>query len=412
MDDSVVTPGPTPVLDGIRVVELAMFAFAPACTAVLADWGAEVVKVGHPGFADPMRGIPVAGLAPRADDVSFTWEQLNRNKRSIAIDVAAPDGREVLLDLVRDADVFVTNLLPDSRRRLGIDVDDLRAVAPNLVYVRASGTGPRGAEAGDPAFDHTAFWCRTGMGHAASLTADEFQPLFSPAMGDLTSGLALAGGVAAALFKRERTGEPSVVDGSLLATGMWVVSPGIVATQLHDIETLPRRRHADTGYALVAAYRTADDREVYLAGVRTDILWEELCDALGRRDLVDDPRFVDAAARTANNSALIGVLDEIFATRTLAEWEQRFAGGAFPWAVARTEAEVLRDPQARANDYLVPIDAQGRVPVELVASPVQFDELGARLRPAPEHGADTEAILLELGRSWDDIARLRDAGVL
>ena len=402
----------TPVLDGIRVVELAMFAFAPACAAVLADWGADVIKVGHPDFADPMRGIPVAGLPTRDDDVSFMWEQLNRSKRSIALDVTTAGGREVLLDLVRTADVFVTNLLPDSRERLAVDVDDLRALNPDLIYVRASGMGPRGPEAGDAAFDHTAFWCRTGIGHAATLTADEFQPIVSPAMGDFTSGLALAGGVAAALFKRERTGEPSVVDCSLLSTGMWLVSPGIVATQLYDIDTLPRQRHAETGYALVAAYRTSDDREMYLAGVRTDQLWEELCTCLGRVDLVDDPRFATAAARTTNNLELIGVFDEVFASRTLAEWEERFQGGGFPWAVARTEAEVHVDPQVLANEYIVPVSAQGRIDLGLVASPVQFDEQAARLRPAPEHGADTESILLETGRSWERIAELRDEGAI
>ncbi len=403
---------PIPALDGVKVVELAMFAFAPACCAVLGDWGADVIKVGHPGFADPMRGIPVAGLPPREDDVSFMWEQLNRNKRSIALDVMTDGGRAVLLDLLREADVFVTNLLPDSRARLRVDVDDVRAVNPDIVYVRASGTGPRGAEAGDPAFDHTAFWCRSGIGHAASLTADEFQVLPSPAMGDLTSGMALAGGVAAALFKRERTGETSIVDGSLLATGMWLVSPGIVATQLYDIDTLPRRRHAETGYALVAAYRTADGREMYLSGVRTDVLWAELCECLGRADLIDDARFSTAEARTANNLALIAVLDEVFASRLLAEWEQRFRGGAFPWAVVRSEAEVLDDLQVRANDYVVPVMAQGRMELELVASPVQFDSRPVRLRPAPEHGADTESILLGTGRSWDDIAALRDEGAV
>ena len=378
----------------------------------MADWGADVIKVAHPDFADPMRGIPVAGLPQRDDDLSFMWEQLNRGKRSIALDVATPDGLAVLHDLVREADVFVTNLLPDSRERLGVDVAQIRSVNANIVYVRASGMGPRGPESNDPAFDHTAFWCRSGLGHAATLTADEFQPLVSPAMGDFTSGLALAGGVAAALFKRERTGETSIVDGSLLATGMWLVSPGIVATQVYDIDTLPRRRHAETGYALVAAYRTSDGREMYLAGVRTDVLWGELCECLGRTDLIDDTRFATAEARTANNLELIAVLDAVFAARPLKEWEQRFAGGAFPWAVARTEAETRVDQQVRANEYLIPVTAQGRHEIELVASPVQFDERPARLRPAPEHGADTESILLETGRSWDDIAALRANGVI
>ncbi len=409
MAAAIPTPGP---LHGIKVVELAMYAFGPACGAVLGDWGADVVKIVHPSFADPMRGIPVAGLPARDDDLSFMWEQLNRNKRSMILDVATDAGRAVLDELLAHADVFLTNLLPDSRARLRVDPDDVHAVNPRCVYARASGQGARGPEAGRGAFDHTAFWCRSGIGHSASLTADEYQVLISPAMGDFTSGFALAAGVAAALVGRANTGQGGVVDASLLATGMWMLSPNIVATKLYDIDTLPRKRHANTGYALVAAYRTADDREMYLAGVRTDGNFRELCEHLGRPALADDPRFESATVRTANNDALVAELDAIFVTRTLAEWVQRFEHLPTPWAVARTAREVHDDPQVLANGYTQTVLAQGRTPVDLVASPVQFDETPLALRPAPEHGAHTEEVLLELGRTWDDIATLRAAGAL
>ena len=181
------------VLDGVRVVELSMYAFAPSCAAVLADWGADVIKVVPPGTADPMMGTPVAGLPSRDVGVAFMWEIMNRGKRCIGLDASVGEGREVLLDLVRRADVFITNLLPGARQRFGVDTGDMFAVNERLVYGRASGHGDRGPERESGGFDHTDFWARTGIGHAASSVADEFVPQAGPALGDLTAGAFLAG---------------------------------------------------------------------------------------------------------------------------------------------------------------------------------------------------------------------------
>ncbi len=403
---------PTPVLEGIRVVELAMYAFGPACAAVLGDWGADVIKIVHPSFADPMRGNPVAGLPQRDDDLAFMWEQLNRNKRSVTLDVATPAGRAVLDELLATADVFVTNLLPDSRARLRLDVDDLRAVNPRLIYARGTGQGARGPERARGAFDHTSFWCRSGIGHAASLTADEFQVLIGPAMGDLTSGFALAAGVAGALVRRGRTGEGAVVDASLLSTGMWLLSPAIVASKLYDIESLPRQRHREAGIPLVAAYRTADAREVYFAGVRTDLDFRNLCQCLGHEELADHELFLTPALRTVNNVALVAALDALVGAHPLSHWVEEFQNLQTPWSIAQTAREVHDDPQVIANDYLTTVMAQGRTPIDLVASPVQFDEQPVTLRPAPEHGAHTEEVLLELGHTWESIGALRETGAL
>jgi crotonobetainyl-CoA:carnitine CoA-transferase CaiB-like acyl-CoA transferase len=403
---------PLPPLQGIRVIELAMFAFGPACAAVLADWGADVIKVVHPTFADPMRGQPVAGLPERDDDLSFMWEQLNRNKRSMTLDVSTAAGRAVLDELFVTSDVFVTNLLPDSCARLRLDVDDVQRVNPRLVYARGTGQGARGPDHERGAFDHTAFWCRSGIGHAASLTADEFQVLISPAMGDLTSGLTLAGGVAAALLRRERTGVGAVVDASLLATGMWMLSPAIVASKLYGIDSLPRQRHRQAGMPLIAAYRTSDAREVYIAAVRTDLDFRNLCLCLGDESLADDERFRTTELRSRNNVALVAALDERFARHPLAHWADRFQQLQTPWAIAQTAREVHDDPQVVANHYLATVTAQGRTPLDLVRSPLQFDEQPPAVRPAPEHGAHTEEVLLELGYTWDRITALRNTGAI
>jgi crotonobetainyl-CoA:carnitine CoA-transferase CaiB-like acyl-CoA transferase len=407
-----VIDNPPPVLEGIRVVELAMFAFGPACAAVLGDWGADVIKVVHPSFADPMRGNPVAGLPSRDDDLAFMWEQLNRNKRSMTLDVATEAGRAVLDELFATADVFVTNLLPDSRDRLRLNADDVCAVNPRLIYARATGQGDRGPERERGAFDHTAFWCRSGIGHAASLTADEFQVLIAPALGDLTSSLALAAGVAAALLRRERTGIGGVVDASLLGTGMWMLAPAIVASKLYGIDSLPRQRHREAGMPLIAAYRTSDQREVYIAAVRTDSDFRNLCQCLGHEHLADDERFSTVALRSSNNIALVAALDAIFGAHPLAHWVEQFQRLQTPWSIAQTAREVHDDQQVIANGYLATVLAQGRTPLDLVTSPVQFDDRPPTLRPAPEHGAHTEELLLELGHTWDDIAALRETGAI
>jgi crotonobetainyl-CoA:carnitine CoA-transferase CaiB-like acyl-CoA transferase len=241
------------------------------------------------------------------------WEIMNRGKRCIGLDLSRPDGQEILTDLVRDADVFITNLLPSARRRFSIDVDDLERINPRVVYARASGHGPEGPEKDVGGFDHTDFWARTGIGHAASLVADEFVPQAGPALGDLSSGAFLAGGIAAALFRRERTARGAVVDVSLLSSGMWAFSPAVVASTVYDVDTIPRVRHRKLANPMVAGYATRDQRTIYFAGVQTDRNFENFCEVIDRTDLLDDPRFATGAARRANARECIDVLDEIFA---------------------------------------------------------------------------------------------------
>lgn len=397
---------------GIKVLEVAMWAFVPAAGAVLADWGADVVKVVHPQFGDPMRGAPVGDLPAKDVDVAFMWEVLNRGKRCIGLDLTTEGGQAVLRELVAEADVFLTSFLPDVRAKLSIDVDDIRAINPSIVYARGSGQGARGPQAGAAGFDHTSFWARSGIAHAAAMVTGEFVPQPGPALGDLQSGFALASGVTGALLKRERTGETSVVDVSLLGTAMWSFGPSIVASKLYDVDTIPRAAHRDQPNPMVAAYNTKDGRQVYIAGLRLDVGWPELCRAVGREDLAEDPRFLGGPHRAEFRGECIAELDALFATRTLDEWREILGGLDTAWSVVQTARELHDDPQALANGYIVDVESGSGSTFPLTASPVQFDGRSLELTRAPDHGEHTDEVLLALGHDWEEIISLKVAGAV
>jgi crotonobetainyl-CoA:carnitine CoA-transferase CaiB-like acyl-CoA transferase len=400
------------VLEGIRVVEVSHFAYVPAAGAALADWGANVIKVENPASGDPMRGVTIGGIPPGTGGFTFMWELANRGKRSIGIDIATDAGRDVLLHLVRDADVFLTSFLPGVRAKLRITEADIRSVNPRIVYASGSGQGARGPEVDAGGFDQTSFWYRAGV--ASSLTPPGGRPPDMPGagFGDVTSGLTLAGGIAAALVHVQRTGEGIAVDGSLLATGMWAMQASIVVTGILGIDEFRFLDRLETTNPLVNTYRTKDDRFIGLCVIKADKHWTELCEALGRPDLVDDPRFRDQDVRAENAAACVQLLDEIFLERSLDDWTAVLTTQGAQWSVVQRANELRRDQQVAANGYLQEVDYGNGRRLELVPAPVQHGGAPPELRAAPELGADTEAVLLEAGMNWEEISRLKAAGAI
>jgi crotonobetainyl-CoA:carnitine CoA-transferase CaiB-like acyl-CoA transferase len=399
-------------LQGIKVVEVAMWAFVPAAGGMLSDMGATVIKV-EPPTGDPLRGLRIADSGMSQHGFVLSWENYNRGKRSITLDLRREEGVEVLYKLLEDADVFLTNLLPPARRRMKIDIEDIRTRFPNIIYSVGSGLGQRGPEADKGGFDSITFWARGGI--ASQITPeDAAYPIVQPAaaFGDCTSAAMLAGGVAAAIAQRAMTGKACVVDVSLLASSMWLMQRSITQATLDGVERLAKPKRHQVSNPLVSIYRTSDGRFVSLCMLQGQRYWPGFCEAVGRPDLIKDPRFETDAARTKNIVACIAQLDEIFRHRSLAQWREILAKQDGQWDVVQHVGELKDDRQVKANGYMQPVDYGDGRTLRMVSVPMQFDGAPLTARPAPELGADSEAILQEHGYDWERIGKLKDAGIV
>jgi crotonobetainyl-CoA:carnitine CoA-transferase CaiB-like acyl-CoA transferase len=395
-------------LAGVKVVELGFWVAGPAAAGILCDWGADVVKI-EPPRGDPMRGVFVSAVGI---DVPFNppFELDNRGKRSVVLDLKNEEGRRLAAELVDGADVFVSNLRPGALEKLGLDYDTLAAENPGLVYCSVTGYGVVGPDRDRPAYDIGAFWSRAGV--AAMLTPEGHDPpVQRGGMGDHTTAVAAASAVCAALFARGRTGRGQHVVTSLLRTGMYVVGWD-VATRLRFGYVAPPGTRRDAPNPIANSYRAGCGRWLWLIGLEADRHWPDVCRALGRPDLLDDPRTATIVARRENGAAVVRMLEEELAKRPLAEWAEIFARENVWWSPVQTCDDVAHDPQVRAAGGVVAFDAPQGLPEQL-ATPVDF--LGTpweAARSAPEAGQHTEEVLLELGYGWDDLAALKERGVI
>ncbi|MFI6361387.1 CaiB/BaiF CoA transferase family protein [Nocardia sp. NPDC050630] len=405
-------------MQGVRVLEVAQFTFVPAAGAVLADWGADVIKIEHAERGDAQRGlVRVLGYEANSAGSSFfpIMEGPNRGKRSVGLALEKPSARRVLEELIRTSDVFLTNFLPQARAKLGIDVEEVRAINPDIIYVRGSGFGVRGAEATKGGYDSTAFWARGGS--AAGVTppgADRMTRMPAGAYGDSIGGMTIAGGIAAALYSRKMTGEPSVVDVSLLGVGAWATQFTVNLALMNGgplpVNTPPR--HGSATNPLIGAYRTADQRWLELSMLQPGRYWPEFCRLAGREELAADDRFDSTEKLMANAAQAAELVAEIIAARSFDEWVEILGAGEGQWAAVQNAWEVGQDPSLRANDLIVPVvDADG-VDRELVANPVQFDETPVTLTRAPQFAEHTDEILLELGLTEEELIALKIDGAV
>lgn len=399
-------------LAGVRVLEAAAWTFVPAAGAVLAEWGAEVIKIEPRDGGDPQRGLVTMGLIPGgADGVNYMIEVPNRGKKSIGVDMTNPGGQEVVHEIARTCDVFLTSYLPHRRKRFRIDVDDIRAVNPDIIYVRGSGYGPQGPDADKAGYDGVSFWSRGGICDA--FTRDLPDPVMqTPAFGDLLGGLTIAGGIAAALYNRKESGQASIVDVSLLGLAAWAMSPGVTASMLYGGDPMPNFTHREMPNPLASTYRTRDDRFITLMMLQGDKFYPEFMTVIGRSDLVSDPRFAAGHARFANRGELIDILDEEFAARSADEWREILAPLTGAWSVMQKPSELRYDPAVVANGYIPEVKAMNGAPFVVPTNPVQFDEAHAVPTGAPEHGQHTEEVLLEAGVSWEKIEQYKEQGAV
>ena len=404
------TPG-KPLLEGLRVVEMGIWVAGPAVGGILADWGADVVKLESP-LGDPMRrmGQVVAGLAMPS---SPPFNLDNRGKRSIVLDLKHEEGRQHALDLVARADVFVTNYRGEALQRLGLDWASLEERAPRLVYAHVTGYGQEGPDAGRPAYDVGAFWARAGIATLLRPHGHDEPIGIRGGFGDHTTATHALAGIMAALFARERTGRGQLVDACLLRSGAYTVGwdMGIQLEYGRLGAPGPRTKSAMPTSIM---YRAGDGRYVQLLGLEADRHWPVLLEALDRKDLKDDPRFATAVARRENATLLMPILDAELARRPLDEWLARFDACGMWWAPVQTPGELVEDPQAHAAGVFVDVPESDGTPAhKSVASPLRFSSADTTPTAGPPAlGAHTDEVLRDLGVPDDAITDLRARGVL
>lgn len=406
----------TKVMQGVRVLEVAQFTFVPAAGGILADWGADVIKVEHPVRGDTQRGfLNMGGVT--LDPLRHTLiEHPNRGKRSIGIDTSTPEGQEVLYELAKTADVFLTNYLPQVRQKHKFDVEHIRAVNPNIIYARGSAHGNKGPEREKGGFDGTCFWSRSGIAHA--MTPEEFEaPLTQgiPAFGDSIGGMFIAGGISAALLHREKTGEATEVDVSLMSSAWW--ASGALISQGMETDVWMRNPMPKSGGGARSPfngnYVTSDGKTINLCINSPTGLIRDTFEHLGLPELADDPRFSEPLKLFENAGAASDYMVKAFAAKPFAYWREHLQTMKGQWAPVQSFKDLLSDEAALANDMIIEVEgADGGKPMRLVRGPVQFDNEPLVTTRAPQASEHTELVLMELGMEWDRIDALKEKGAI
>jgi crotonobetainyl-CoA:carnitine CoA-transferase CaiB-like acyl-CoA transferase len=403
----------TAVMQGVRVLEVADHTFVPAASALLAEWGAEIIKVEHVERGDAMRGLASSGTVDFGGGVHVLLEHSNRGKKSIGLDLASQDGLDILYRLARTCDVFLTNKLPGVRAKLHIDLDDIRAHNPQIIYVQGTGQGAKGPDADKGSYDSLGYWCRSGIAMGMKQVDETYVPgPPAPAFGDSIGAMTIAGGIMGALFHRERTGEATTVDVSLLGVGLWSMGAALALSLQMQVPWGPLPKGSATGNPLVSTYETKDGKFVSLACLQAARYWPEACTFLDRPELATDERFADAAAIRDHAAVASELVAEAFAERTGAEWRERLQDFSGQWTMVQDTIEAAADPQTVANGYVQEYQTAEGAPFRMAAPPVQFGGESAAPLRAPGFNEHGDAILADLGIDWDTIVDLKVRGVI
>ena len=401
---------------GFRVLELAQFTFVPAAGAILADWGADVLKVEHPLRGDTQRGFINMGGIQLDPDRHPLMEHPNRGKRSVGIDISTPGGQEVIYELAKTADVFLTNYMPSVRQKNKFDIEHIRAVNPNIVYARGSAYGDKGAERDVGGYDGTAFWTRSGVGYA--LTPEELGAPLSqglPAFGDSIGGMFIAGGISAALLHRERTGEALELDVSLLSTAWWAA--GASVTQGMETGEVMRTPMPGSAAPMVnpfmGNYQASDGGTINFCIISPTGYIRDTFEHLGIPEAADDPRFSEVLPLIQNADAAAELITKAIAGQPFDYWRQHLRTMKGQWAPFQSLIDLADDEQAIANDMIVEVEvASGGKPFRVVRGPVQFNHEPLVTTRAPQASEHTELVLTEIGMDWDRIEELKESGAI
>ncbi|MBI4288951.1 MAG: CoA transferase [Chloroflexi bacterium] len=402
------------ILEGIRVLDWTIFQQGPVATALLGDMGAEVIKIEERGVGDPARGMmKVIGaiVSQSLGGRNAYYENNNRNKRCIALDLTKPQAKEIIYQLVEKSDVFVQNFRKGVAEKMGMDYETLCKYNPRLIYASASGWGPEGPDANEPSADYVGI-ARSGF---MSLAGEPDMPpqMVQGGIGDQTGAIMTAFGVVSALLARERFGVSQELNASILGGLVYLEGVPVSLSLMAGLKSM-RAHRARAGNPLWNHYRCKDDKWVALSHLQPDKFWPNVCKAMDICHLQNDPKFANLSARDANRVELIKILDEVFANRTREEWKQVFKANGVMYASVNTLPDLKEDPQIIANNYITEFDHPTAGKTKTVGHPIIFDKTPMKIqREAPEFGQHTEEILTEiLGYSWEQIEELRGAGVI